>query len=71
MSEELFLGGRYFADYFYLTCSLMHFCCNSSLPEKFTNNGQTWNFKNADQVMHGERYKNCWESVKAEEMWNK
>ena len=28
MSENLFLGGRYFADYYYLTCSLMHFCCS-------------------------------------------
>ena len=37
MSEaQLFLGGRYFAEYFYLTCSMMNFCCNSTLPSKWS-----------------------------------
>ena len=68
----MFLDGRYFADYFHLTCSLMHFCCNSSLPtSKFTNNGQTWNIKNAETVFFGERYKDCWDDVNAVELWNK
>ena len=38
---------------------------------KFTNNGQTWNIKNAESVFFGERYKDCWDDVNAMELWNK
>ena len=67
---NLFLGGRYFADYYYLTCSLMHFCCSQedSPPTVETNyeNGNSfkWEFKNQHQTVLGQRYENCWESTK-------
>ena len=69
-SGNLFLGGRYFADYYYLTCSLMHFCCTqedspSSVETSYENgNSFKWEFKNQDRTVLGARYEDCWEETK-------
>ena len=70
MSENLFLGGRYFADYYYLTCSLMHFCCSHedapyTVQTNYENGNQfNWEFKNQRKTVLGARYDNCWETTK-------
>ena len=70
MSENLFLGGRYFADYYYLTCSLMHFCCSqedspASVETSYENgNAFKWEFKNQHRTVLGARYEDCWETTK-------
>jgi len=33
-ATNYFLGGRYFSKYFYLTCGILHFCCDRELVGK-------------------------------------
>ena len=70
MSENsLFLGGRYFVgEYYYLTCSIMNFCCQPASP-RYIEGRQSWEFKNQKDSFFGQRYEGCWEKIKGEEIW--